>query len=134
MYNVKNCVVPKYEDVLKAVKGRKGLRTAKPKENGFYQYVWRMCRFHAGIDMTMPVNCEFDFLYWFDTFQDKPIPKLRDIPRDKEEDYRKFQFGRNLKVKEYREIADKMVEQILDDLGYNKYKAALIWGRALGML
>lgn len=37
-----------------AIKGRKGLRTARPKDRRAY-YVWRMARFHGGVDMTMPV-------------------------------------------------------------------------------
>ena len=37
-----------------AIKGRKGLRSARPKDHRAY-YVWRMARFHGGVDMTMPV-------------------------------------------------------------------------------
>ena len=61
-----NYTAPTFEDTLAALKGRKGLRTTKPKDNGFAAYVWRMARFHAGIDTTMPVVCEFDLANWAD--------------------------------------------------------------------
>ena len=43
------------------IKGRNGMRTSKPKLTGNpinddrSYYVWRMVRFHAGIDVTMPM-------------------------------------------------------------------------------
>lgn len=47
--------------IREAIKGRKGLRTAKPAPDTFgASYVWRMARFHGGIDTTMPILCYGD--------------------------------------------------------------------------
>ncbi len=35
------------------------LKSTRP-EDGTYTYLWRMCRFHAGIDLSMPVTCYFN--------------------------------------------------------------------------
>ena len=47
--------------ILVAIKGKKGLRTARPKHNPKLRlasarayYVWRMARFHGGIDTRIP--------------------------------------------------------------------------------
>ena len=45
---------PDIEAIKAAIKGRKGLRSARPKDGRAY-YVWRIARFHGGADMTMPV-------------------------------------------------------------------------------
>lgn len=41
------------------IKGRKGLRSAAPKGDGWTgrraYFVWRMARFHGGVDVTMPI-------------------------------------------------------------------------------
>jgi hypothetical protein len=37
------------------IKGRKGLRSSRPASNRAY-YVWRMARFHGGVDVTMPIT------------------------------------------------------------------------------
>ena len=50
---------PNIEEILKAIKGRKGLRSARPKDNRAY-YVWRLARFHGGADVTMPITAMFD--------------------------------------------------------------------------
>jgi hypothetical protein len=45
------------------IKGRKGLRSARPaREAGSDRayYVWRMARFHGGVDMTMPVMASLE--------------------------------------------------------------------------
>lgn len=60
-----NYTAPAFDTVLAQLKGRKGLRTVKPKD-GFAAYVWRMARFHSGIDPTMPCVCEFDIANWAD--------------------------------------------------------------------
>jgi hypothetical protein len=46
---------PIEKDILEALKGRNGMRSAKPKDNKEAAYVWRMARFHGGKDLTMPV-------------------------------------------------------------------------------
>lgn len=47
---------PDFDQIMADVKGRKGLRSSRPKhEKGDRSYyVWRMARFHGGIDVTMP--------------------------------------------------------------------------------
>jgi len=40
--------------ILEAIRGRKGLCSRRPEGARAY-YVWRMARFHGGIDVTMPV-------------------------------------------------------------------------------
>ena len=40
--------------ILKAIVGRKGLRSKRPEPPREY-YVWRWARFHGGTDVTMPV-------------------------------------------------------------------------------
>ena len=42
------------DTILAQIKGRAGLRTKRPESNRAY-YVWRMARFHGGVDVTMPV-------------------------------------------------------------------------------
>ncbi len=34
------------------------LRATRP-EDGTYAYLWRMCRFHSGVDLRMPIACHF---------------------------------------------------------------------------
>lgn len=108
-----NYVAPEYSTVLEVVKGRKGLRTTKPKTNGFAAYVWRMARFHSGIDMHMPVTCDFDLANWADHSYTK---------------------GDREMFKALRVEADKMADQVCKDLGLDDKIAARRWGRALGYL
>lgn len=53
---------PDLEVILKAIKGRKGLRSSRPsRELGARAYyVWRMARFHGGVDVTMPVMADME--------------------------------------------------------------------------
>ena len=48
---------PDYTLILQEIKGRKGLRSSRPKSKRAY-YVWRMARFHGGQDVTMPIIAE----------------------------------------------------------------------------
>jgi len=50
---------PNYEEICKAIKGRKGLRSARPQAKRAY-YVWRLARFHGGADVTMPMMAMLD--------------------------------------------------------------------------
>lgn len=107
-----------YDKILKAVKGRKGLRTTKPKTNGLDAYVWRMVRFHAGIDVHMPVTADFDLYNWYT----KVIESEKSVSC--------FDSG----LKKFKDYVDKLVDRIIKDLGLDPNKAAHIWGRALGMI
>ena len=40
--------------ILGQIKGRVGLRSRRPESDRAY-YVWRMARFHGGVDVTMPI-------------------------------------------------------------------------------
>lgn len=45
-----------------------GLRASKPTTvDGLTQYVWRMARFHAGYDTSMPVTCA----WWLQDYLDE---------------------------------------------------------------
>jgi hypothetical protein len=71
---------PNWEAIKQALiitpkKGTPRLRSAKPKEDMRSAYVWRMARFHGGIDMTLPVMASMDidgdpFVKQLDTFAD----------------------------------------------------------------
>ena len=43
-----------------------GLRPSKPTSNGLHQYLWRMARFHAGYDTSMPVTAA----WWLQDYLD----------------------------------------------------------------
>lgn len=44
-----------------------GLRKTKPDADGLTQYVWRMARFHAGYDTSMPVTAS----WWLQDYVDE---------------------------------------------------------------
>lgn len=60
--------------IMKLLKGRKGLRTSRPKyapERASHEvramhhrayYIWRMARFHGGVDMRQPVLASLDVI------------------------------------------------------------------------
>lgn len=50
---------PNVDEILKAIRGRKGLRSARPRDRRAY-YVWRLARFHGGADVTMPMNVMYE--------------------------------------------------------------------------
>ncbi len=50
---------PNLDEILVNIKGRKGLRSARPKEARSY-YVWRLARFHGGADVTMPMMADLE--------------------------------------------------------------------------
>lgn len=49
---------PDVVELCQLIKGRKGLRSARPKDNRAY-YVWRLTRFYGGADVTMPMNAMY---------------------------------------------------------------------------
>lgn len=62
------------------IKGRKGLRSKRPESPRAY-YVWRLARFHGGVDVTMPVCAELDnagdpFIDLLDLMADKVAVKV----------------------------------------------------------
>ena len=49
-------------EIIKAIMGRKGLRSPKPSQEDIAgrraAYVWRWARFHGGADVTMPCTVD----------------------------------------------------------------------------
>jgi hypothetical protein len=43
--------------ILQEIKGRKGLCSKRPKSDRAY-FIWRLARFHGGVDVTMPMMAE----------------------------------------------------------------------------
>jgi hypothetical protein len=55
--------VPDFDKIVEDIKGRGGkLRSKRPQDKRSY-YVWRLARFHGGIDVTMPMCAAFDLAY-----------------------------------------------------------------------
>lgn len=50
---------PDLDKILSEIRGRNGLRSARPKEARSY-YVWRLARFHGGADVTMPMMADLE--------------------------------------------------------------------------
>lgn len=101
-----------------ALTGRNNqLRTGKPKNNGAYAYLWRMVRFHTGMDVTMPMMCFFDLQNWLDSIGRKDV-KVSGIL--------------NADGKALCDELDKMIDEISVHFKKNPYAGAMVWGKALG--
>ena len=109
---VKNYLDKIIQDVDSALVGisprgnKKTLKTSKPK-HGVYAYVWRMARFHAGIDTTMPITATWSL--------------KSQINAD---------LGYSISLDEENEIAkalDPLVDQCLIRLNLSQYAGALRW-------
>lgn len=109
-----NYTAPTFTLVLDACRGRKGLRTSKPKGCGYSAYVWRMARFHSGADVTMPVMCEFDLANYAD----------HSYSKSSDEDRAAYAA--------LRKQADADADRVCDALGISKYAGAGRWARAFG--
>jgi hypothetical protein len=46
--------------IIAAIKGRKGLRSSRPKDDSRAYFCWRLARFHGGADVTMPMGAEME--------------------------------------------------------------------------
>lgn len=112
--------MPSYESILAACKGRKGLRTGKPKDCGLTAYVWRMARFHGGADVTMPVMASFDLQNWVDEQMGFRSVSVSGTINDA--------------ARAFLAHLDKVAEEIVVATGGNPYATALTWGRALGRI
>lgn len=105
---------------VKALKGRsKGLRPSKPggdaSKAGLMQYVWRMVRFHAGHDTTMPMNCRFYLQDWSDEQFGKGVVNFL------------YMSNANPDYAEQKTLYNELevfVDQIIDALGESRYEAA----------
>ena len=51
--------VPDFDAIIENIKGRKGLRSKRPDDKRSY-YVWRLARFHGGLDVTLPMGAMMD--------------------------------------------------------------------------
>jgi len=103
-----NYTAPSFESVLESLTGRKGLRTAKPKD-GFSAYVWRMARFHCGIDPRLPMLAQFDIANWAD---------------------HSCKDGDSEKFKALCDVANEMADKVCVHFGLDKYATARRWHRA----
>ena len=108
------------DEATKALTGRKpGLRPSKPSgkgsENGLMQWVWRMARFHAGHDTTMPMMCDFDLQNWLDA---KFGPKVVNIL------YCTSGTEADLAKKEILKELDEFVDKVLVAMGEDRFAAA----------
>lgn len=108
------------ENALKSLKGRsKGLRPSKPggdaSQAGLIQYVWRMARFHAGHDITMPMNCRFYLQDWSDEQFGKSVVNFLYMSNANP--------GYATQKELYNEL-EAFIDQIINALGESRYEAA----------
>lgn len=109
------------DSVYAALLGRdkKSLRAAKPSKHGLYAYMWRMVRFHTGIDMTMPCTCFWDLA---DFVESKGFTR----------DQVNVSGIINANGRELLDLLEPMIDEVSIKFGKNPFKAAVRWGRALG--
>jgi hypothetical protein len=111
--------IPSIESVICNLKGRNGLRASKPKTNGFDQYVWRMVRYHAGIDRCMPITCDWDLTDYVESF----VGKRPTYGTPERELYTSI-------VNDVRKIADNYVDKVSQHYQLDSYTMARIWKQA----
>lgn len=93
------------------------VKTNKPKD-GAMAYVWRMARFHNGADTTMPMTAFWDL--------GKGIEALTGIPLS-------IAIIRpNVRI--VLDRCDQKADALILATGGNPFKAAKVWGRAMGMI
>jgi len=119
------------------LKGRKGLRTAKPK-TPLEAYIWRMIRFHGGIDTHVPVTADWDLEdYIVQTYFDGVKPKFA-AENYCGTDHEVYLYTTFKELK--KAYSDKIngrkgiVDQLCIKFNLNPMKAAMLWGKALGYL
>jgi hypothetical protein len=97
---------------------RKGtLKTSPYKLDGLQKYVWRMIRFHAGIDVTIPIMCFFDLQnYLEENGISKQEVNVCGIIND---------TGKSLL-----DELDKLVDSFCIELKLNPFKACQRWHEA----
>lgn len=124
---------PSYDDVVKSCRGRKGLRTAKPKNNGFAAYVWRMVRFHSAIDPCMPVMAQVDMRQWLTQvgFPSPEFPYNSDDVACKAWCEKYAQWEKTV-LKPALEAAEAMVDPVCKEFKLDEMGAARIWLPLLG--
>lgn len=84
----------------------KGLKTNAPKNDHILKFIWRNARFNAGIDTTFPIMVEL------------MIPlAFKDLP----------EYNESLHQKNISRLLDAIAMLLVQELGYNPLKGALIW-------
>jgi hypothetical protein len=120
--------IPTYQETLAACKGRKGLRSAKPKGNGFFAYVWRMVEFHSGLNTCLPMMSVFDLRqYCEQSGQNSPAYPVKGTESEMAQwhaDMRQWEIN---VLKPIQDAAEAMVDPICKDLGYDPLSAARRW-------
>lgn len=110
---------PNAEELAQRLRARdgRGLRTSKPTTaDGLTRWAWRMARFHSGADVTMPVTCYFDLQNWADV--QAPGASVCGILNEQ---------GKALTAE-----LDRLVDQVLEILGCDRFAAARRWAPLLG--
>ena len=103
------------EDAYKELCGRGDkLRTSRP-DNGYAAYLWRMVRFHGGIDVTMPCTC---FFWLQNQLEEEGVQAKVDSIIDSQ--------GR-----EILDNLDKMVDSLCILFGLSMFGAARAWRNVL---
>lgn len=93
------------------------IKTNKPK-NGVYAYIWRMCRFHCGDDVTLPMTATFDLSYGIDEAIGVKVLFAVMTPE----------------TREMLNKVDAFADSVLKSIGLSDLKGAARWGRAMGLL
>lgn len=91
------------------LKGRNGIKTTRPKDDGLDYFIWRHTRFNCGIDMTMPIIADWEL----DKF-------LKNNALDHEK-------------KDAKDLIDLTVfKKNTEIFGKKSFRGAITWSRALG--
>lgn len=97
-----------------------GLRTSKPQaanDSGLEQYTWRMARFHAGADPSMPITASWWLQEWLDENNiDASVAGLKDDAGD-----------------EITDVLDVVAKCIIAEWGYDPERGIGRWQRAFGL-
>lgn len=128
VYRILKSVAHNDAQAIKVLSGRKGLRSAKPK-NGIYAYIWRMCTFHSGIDPTMPVVADLDLqLGIAEVLKEKGFRDFRGAPTD--------QHNQSIVVRDMRDFTEEvkaldkrggLVDRVLLHFGLDPLGGARRW-------
>ena len=106
-------------NLIKILKGRKGLKTVKPKTDGLDYYIWRMTRFNTGIDMSMPIMASMDINAYFS---------------EKIEGKKSYFAISNKSVKKAVNLVDLLVDAMnFKQFGLKSFSGATKWAEALGI-
>lgn len=126
--NIEDIIQSVIHDKSKAVKKLKGrnggLRTQKPKHDGIYAYLWRMCRFHSGIDPRMPIMADFDLATGI---QDRLTKMGHTQFRATTGKFQRDAIYSTDLPKNFTKTFDRFIDVILLDLALDPFESAKRW-------